>query len=160
MYQLSYIKFEDVDFDLYHRIVDSEAVMKYVIGQASSLERSQQRFQEILVANETHQQGGYYKIYDRSQLIGLGKLEYYPKEDNTIEVGYLLMEDYWGMGYGSQVAKDLIQYARNNDLAKYVIGIIDPENLASRKILLNLGLASYFVGFEDDRPTEKLRLKL
>lgn len=160
MYQLSYIKFEDVDFDLYHRIVDSDAVMKYVIGQASSLERSKKRFQEILEANETHQQGGYYKIYDRSQLIGLGKLENYPKEDNTIEVGYLLMEDFWGMGYGTQVAKDLIQFARNNDLAKYVIGIIDPENLASRKILTNSGLESYFIGTEDNRPTEKLRLKL
>lgn len=160
MYQLSYIKFEEEDFDLYHRIVNSDAVMKYVTGEASSLDRSESRFKEIISTNKSQTLGGYFKVYDRSQLIGLGKVENYIKEEDTVEVGYLLMEDFWGLGYGYQVCKDLIQFARNNELAKYVIGIIDPDNIASKKILTKNGLESYFIGTENDISTEKLRLKL
>lgn len=160
MHQLSYIKFEEVDFDLYHRIVHSDAVMKYVTGEASSLERSKHRFQEILSVNELHNLGGFFKVYDRNQLIGLGKLENYTKEVDTVEVGYLLMEEFWGIGYGSQICEDLVQFARHHNLAKFVIGIIDPDNLASKKILMKRGLETYFIGTENNVPTEKLRLKL
>jgi len=160
MYKLSYIKFEAEDFDVYHNIVNSDAVMKYITGSASTLERSKERFERILETNNTHNLGGYFKIYDRSQLIGLSKLEMYQKEDDTIEVGYILTEDFWGMGYGSTVCKDLILFARQNEMAKFVIGIIDPENIASKKILMKAGLESYFIGIENNLPTEKLRLKL
>ena len=70
------------------------------------------------------------------------------------------MQDYWGMGYGTVVCKDLIQFARNNELASYVMALIHPENIASRRILTKNGLESYFVGIENEVPTEKLRLKL
>lgn len=160
MYQLSYIKFEPEDFDLYHRIVNSDEVMKYIIGCASTLERSQFRFKSILEVNASHPKGGYFKVYDRSQLLGLAKLEMYSKEADTIEMGYVLMEEFWGLGYGSTIGQDLVQFARQNELAKYVIGIIDPANIASKRILIKCGLESYFVGEENNLPTEKLRLKL
>lgn len=160
MYKLSYIKFEEEDFDIYHKIVNSDSVMKYIIGSASTLERSTNRFKEILSANASHQLGGYFKVFDKSQIIGLAKLENYTKEENTIEVGYILMEEFWGMGYGSTICKDLVLFARQNELAKFVIGIIDPQNIASKKILMKAGLESYFIGEENDLPTEKLRLKL
>ena len=160
MYKLSYIKFEDEDFDVYHKIVDSDSVMKYITGSASTLERSTNRFKEILDANASHQLGGYFKVYDRSQLIGLAKLENYIHEEDTIEVGYILMEEFWELGYGSTICKDLVLFARQNELAKFIIGIIDPDNIASKKILMKAGLESYFVGEENNLPTEKLRLKL
>lgn len=160
MYKLSYIKFEEEDFDIYHKIVNSDIVMKYITGSASTLERSEARFKSIMEANVSHQLGGYFKVYDRSQIIGLAKLENYTKEDDTIEVGYILMEDFWGLGYGTTICQDLVLFARQNELAKFIIGIIDPDNIASKKILMNAGLESFFIGEENNLPTEKLRLKL
>jgi hypothetical protein len=40
-----------------------------------------------------------------------------------------------------------------------VIGIIDPDNAASRQLLTKFGFQSYFVGIEDEVATEKLILK-
>ena len=160
MYKLSYIKFEEVDFDSYHKIVNSDNVMKYITGSASTLERSTERFKSIMETNESHHLGGYFKVYDRNQMIGLAKLENYIHEEDTIEVGYILMEDFWGMGYGTTICQDLVSFARQHELAKFIIGIIDPENIASKKILMNAGLESYFIGEENNLPTEKLRLKL
>ena len=133
MYKLSYIKFEEEDFDLYYKIVNSDRVMHYILGCASTLERSKEKFKNILEVNASHALGGYFKVYDRSQLIGLAKLENYIKEDDTFEVGYVLMEEFWGIGYGSTVCKDLILFAKQHDIAKYIIGLIHPENIASRK---------------------------
>lgn len=41
----------------------------------------------------------------------------------------------------------------------YLIGIIDADNLASRKLLENFGIKSFFNGTEDGIPTEKLMRK-
>ncbi|MNL68026.1 hypothetical protein D3C87_1926870 [compost metagenome] len=40
-----------------------------------------------------------------------------------------------------------------------IIGIIDPDNAASKRLLEKFGFKSYFIGIEDDLPTEKLILK-
>lgn len=160
MYQLNYIKFDPEDLDIYLKIVSSDSVMKYITGKARSLNDNIKRFESILEANRIHEKGGYFKVYDRGNIIGLSKLENYPKEEHTIEVGYILMEDYWGLGYGKTICKDLIQFARMNEMASYVIGIIDPDNIASKRILTGNGLERYFVGIENDLPTEKLRMKL
>ena len=160
MHSLNYIKFEPEDLDIYLKIVSSDSVMKYITGRARSREENIKRFKGILKANTDHVKGGYFKIYDRGNVIGLGKLEYYDKEVDTIEVGYILMEDYWGIGFGKTICKDLIQFARINEMAKYIIGIIDRENIASKRILMSNGLESYFLGIENDLPTEKLRMKL
>ena len=42
---------------------------------------------------------------------------------------------------------------------KDIIGIIDPDNTASRQLLRKFGFESFFVGIEDDIATEKLLLK-
>jgi len=160
MYQLSYIKFEEEDFDVYLRIVSSDDVMKYITGKAPNLEESKIRFNNIIKSNTEHNLGGFFKIYEKGNIIGLGKLAKYDKEENTYEVGYILMEDYWGMGYGTTICKDLIQFARNNELANYVMAMIHPDNIASKRILTKNGLQSYFVGVENNLLTEKLRLKL
>ena len=160
MYQLSYIKFEPEDFDIYFKIVASDEVMKYVTGKAPNVEESKKRYARILAVNNQQPLGGFFKVYERGNLVGLAKLEKYVKENDTYEVGYLLLEEYWGMGYGTVVCKDLIQFARNNELASYVMALIHPENIASRTILIKNGLESYFVGYENEVPTEKLRLKL
>lgn len=160
MYQLSYIKFEAEDFDLYLKIVSSDEVMRFITGKAPNLEESKKRYERILAVNNQQPLGGFFKVYERGNLVGLAKLENYEKELDTYEVGYLLLEEYWGMGYGTVVCKDLIQFARNNELASFVIALIHPENIASRTVLTKNGLESYFVGTENEVPTEKLRLKL
>lgn len=47
-----------------------------------------------------------------------------------------------GMGLGSEVALILLEVARSDPRLKRVYAIIDPDNKASRKILINNGFVS------------------
>ncbi|VTM12861.1 Uncharacterised protein [Raoultella terrigena] len=49
----------------------------------------------------------------------------------------MLLPEYWGLGIASQVATILIEQARRNNEISTLIAIIDPANLASKKILTN-----------------------
>lgn len=160
MYSLSYIKYEEEDFDQYYLLVKHDAVMQYVTGKAPTLEESKIRFERIIKTNKEFNGLGYFKVYDSRQYIGLAKFAYYQDEKDFIEIGYLLFEDFWGLGYGSTICKDLISNAKQTDFAKELIALIDPENIASRKILTNHGFESFFLGEENNQPTEKLKLKL
>ena len=160
MYRLSYIKYEEEDFDQYYMLVKHDSVMQYVTGKAPTLEESKIRFERIIKTNLEYNGLGYFKVYDSRQYIGLAKFAYYQDEKDFVEIGYLLFEDFWGMGYGSTICKDLISNAKQTYFAKELIALIEPENIASRKILTNNDFESFFLGEENDQPTEKLKLKL
>lgn len=160
MYRLSYIKYEEEDFDQYYQLVKHDAVMQYVTGKAPTFEESKQRFERILKTNRQYDGLGYFKVYDSRQYIGLAKFAYYQDEKDFVEIGYLLFEDFWGMGYGSTICKDLIANAKQTEFASELIALIEPGNIASRKILINHGFETFFLGEENNLPTEKLKLKL
>ena len=67
-----------------------------------------------------------------------------------VEVGYRLAHDQWGMGYATEIARALVAFAmedvRGPGLAR-VVGVTDPANEASKRVLLKAGLA--YVGETD-----------
>lgn len=66
------------------------------------------------------------------------------------EVEYLLLLEYWGMGYGSEILRELLNKAEEMKSIQQVIGMIDPNNIASRKILLKNGFVSCKIYEIDD----------
>ena len=81
------------------------------------------------------------------------------KQSNEAEIGYMILPKYWGRGYGTGVANQLIEIASLLGLEK-IQAIIDPENVASRKILSNQGFISEIVCEIDGLPGEILSKKL
>ena len=86
-------------------------------------------------------------------------MEWYKPDETQLEIGYMLKEEFWGKGYGTMICSELLSLADTVLAKKDIIGIIDPENAASKKLLEKFGFQSYFVGIEDDLPTEKLILR-
>ena len=74
--------------------------------------------------------------------MGLAKLELDQPTATTAELGYMLLPEYWGKGIASQVVTFLIEHAKQQAYLKDLMAIIDPENIASRKILINNGFHS------------------
>ncbi len=60
---------------------------------------------------------------------------------------------------GTTICTQLIKIAKEVAPSKDIIGIIDPDNQASRKLLEKQGFIRYFIGSEDGLRTEKLILK-
>ena len=78
-------------------------------------------------------------LADSGQLMGWCGLEFLP-ETNETEVGYLLSKAFWGKGYATEAAKESVKFGVENVGLKEIIGLTDPENIASQKVLQKCGM--------------------
>lgn len=75
----------------------------------------------------------------KDELIGWSGLQYLPETDE-IEIGYLLSKPYWGKGLATESAFAGLDYGFNTLNISEIVGIVHPENIASRRVLEKLGL--------------------
>src|SRR5690606_8455558 len=160
-FDMLYRKYVPEDCPTYYALVSQDAPMKYITGRGMGLEEAIAKFQSILEINVSHPELGYFQELesDSQEIIGECKLVTYLKEPSLFEIGYLLKSEYWKQGYGTKICKHLLALAFELDPQKDIVGIIDPENAASKALLEKFGFESYFLGVEDGKATEKLRLR-
>jgi ribosomal-protein-alanine N-acetyltransferase len=74
------------------------------------------------------------------KLMGWCGLQYLPETEET-EVGFLLGKSFWGQGFATEAAKASLRYGFEDLGLKRVVGITHPENIASQRVLLKLGMS-------------------
>lgn len=153
-------KYLESDFLLYYSLVKEDKVMRYISGQGLTTVQAREKFESIIKVNARHTQMGYFKIYSHTgDCIGGCKIENSTRDKNKLEIGYILKEKFWGKGYGTMICAQLLALADEVFPTVDIIGIIDPKNVASKKLLEKFGFHSYFIGIEEGLPTEKLILE-
>ncbi|MBM7644077.1 RimJ/RimL family protein N-acetyltransferase [Scopulibacillus daqui] len=143
MNQLIFKKFKATDFKDYFRLVSNEHVMAQITERAIPLEEAQVNYQKLLEHNKKHELYGSYKVFDSvtGEFIGLGHITLNENKIEEAEIGYMILPEYWGKGYGSTIAKQLIELAKQANLS-ILKAVIGPENIPSRKILIKQGFTS------------------
>ena len=144
------------DFESFYALTGNEKVMAMITERALSKEEALKKFYYFLQNNELHRSFGSFKVLEvgSSKLLGFAKLEITKEKPNEAELGYMLMPEFWGKGLGSEIAKYLLEVAKSDPDLKRVYAITDPDNIASRKILLKNGFVSEEVGQIDGLPSE------
>jgi len=125
-------KFTTNDFNSYFKLVSNYEVMKMITEKGLTHEEALKDFNKIIETNSIHPILGTYKVFNlANDFIGLAKLEIRESKDAEAELGYMLLT-----------------------------AIIDPINMASRKILIkNNFISKEFKDF-DGLPGEVLELEL
>jgi [ribosomal protein S5]-alanine N-acetyltransferase len=59
-----------------------------------------------------------------------------------VDVGYAFLESAWGKGYAEEAARGVLRYAQGPLGLGTICAIINPSNLASRRVLEKIGLRS------------------
>ncbi|PEA24960.1 GNAT family N-acetyltransferase [Bacillus cereus] len=157
MHKLHFKKFEATDFNIYFQLVSNERVMAQITERAILLEEAQNDYEKLLRRNEKHKLVGSYKVYDSAtnEFIGLGHVTVHEDHVKEAEIGYMILPEHWGKRYGSYIARELIEIAKQTDV-NVLKAIIDPNNIPSRKILINVGFTSDVVCEIDGLPGEIL----
>ncbi|MDZ5608082.1 GNAT family N-acetyltransferase [Bacillus pseudomycoides] len=157
MQRLNFKKFEATDFKDYFQLVSNEQVMAQITERAIPLKEAKVNYQKLLERNEKYELYGSYKVSDSvtNEFIGLGHFTLNEKEREEAEIGYMILPTYWGKGYGTTIAKQLIELAKQTKL-NVLKAIIDPENIPSRKILIKQGFTSEKICEIDGLPGEIL----
>lgn len=137
--RLTFVHYAAEDFEDYFRLVSNADVMKMVTGRPLLRDEAEKRYKEMLKINLESPEIGHFKLSLSSDggFVGHSKLEMTKKGE--AEIGYLMMPDYWGKGYGNEIAKTLISIRKKVNEIQNLIAIIDPENTASKKILMKQG---------------------
>lgn len=76
---------------------------------------------------------------DKNQIIGFIMIKGYPNEAGEVIVGYGIEESYRKNGYATEALKKLTKWIFNNPKAKCVIADTERYNIASHKVLENVG---------------------
>ncbi len=158
--KITYIKYTAPDFSIFETLVYDDDIMRYISGQALSEKQARNKFDSILGINGQEENLGYFKVYDANgDFLGDCKLERHKQDSSKLEIGYILKKNYWGQGYGIQLCTAMLTLANDFYPNHDIIGIIDPDNIASKRLLEKFEFESFFIGMEDELPTEKLILK-
>ena len=92
--------------------------------------------------------------------LGYGKMVLDTENKAEAETGYMLFPEYWGRGYATEITKLLVEKAEKTGILDRVTAIIDPENTASRNVLLKNGFVSEKICDIDGLPGEILCKRL
>ena len=123
------------DYDDYAQWYQNKKITAYITGQALTEEETRSRFKQVLEDNNAHDQLGWFAALNRdnSQFIGIGKLVLQNK--GLVEIGYGLIPELWGAGYGTEMTACLLDHAEQFHFIKTITAIAFPLNEASIKIL-------------------------
>lgn len=151
-------KFTSVDFDEYYKLVSDENVMSMITERGIPLDETMKNYNLLLKNNELHKSFGNFKVIETStnNFIGSALLRVKEESSTEAEIGYMLLPTYWGKGIGGEIARLLIDKAKYETQINKITAIIDPNNTASRKILINNGFTSEKVCEMDGLPGEIL----
>jgi ribosomal-protein-alanine N-acetyltransferase len=144
------------DFESFFSLTGNEKVMAMITERPLSEEEALEKFNYFLENNELYNSFGSFKVLevDSSKLLGFAKLEITKEKPEEAELGYMLLPEFWGRGLGNEIAEILLDVAISDPNLRRVYANTDPNNVASRKILINNGFASEEIGVIDGLPSE------
>ncbi|MBZ9688545.1 GNAT family N-acetyltransferase [Clostridium estertheticum] len=139
------------DFQYFLTLVSNEKIMVMNYGRVFLLEEAKNYYKRLLENNNIHKEFGHFKVFEKATDIFIGSGALSINDDFTeAEVEYLLLPEYWGKGYGSEIVGELLNKAEETKSIQQVTAITDPNNIGSKKILLNNGFISLKIYKIDD----------
>jgi len=138
---------EDDAGPLFEILSDGEALL-YFPGPKIPSREQVQRLVESQIRHWERHGYGWWAVQERDRagkepvhaLIGWCGLGFLP-ETGEVEVSYLLGKPYWGRGLITEGARASVRYGFETVRADEIVGIVHPENAASRRVLVKLGMS-------------------
>ena len=139
--RLYFREFTENDVYLLFELNSNPNVIKYVHEPAPTLENvTNILFNSILPQYKLYIYGRWaVHLQNDNEFVGWCGLKYI-KEDDEIDLGYRIKEEYWGKGYGYEAAQATIDYGFRNLKLKCIAATVLPENIASWKIMEKCGM--------------------
>ncbi|MEF9478719.1 GNAT family N-acetyltransferase [Chryseobacterium sp. 1B4] len=126
------------ELNLFLDLFKSENVTRYL--PYKSPEELKEMFEKALV---DYKQGplSRWGIFDaeNGDFVGVCLARVFSENTDWIEIGYMLLENHWGKGIGTQVSRALVGYCYAAEPHKNIVALTDLDNIGSQKVLLNSG---------------------
>ena len=139
--RIGFAKWEQDDIELASSIWGNPLVMQFLSsrGYYTEDEIRQRLDQEINYFKENKIQ--YWKLYEKISFsfIGCCGLKPCDARDNSLELGFQFLPNFWGVGYAMEASSFCISYSLNIIKNDQIFSRHHPENTNSAKLLQKLG---------------------
>ena len=148
------------DLEPFHEMHSNINVMRYVRGAAMTREENEKELPELIQKyTEANNDFWIYAIERKSDNEFVGIVALVKDDQNDDELGYRFLEKYWGMGYGLEICRGLIQYCTSVGFPK-LIGYVADVNVASAKILEKCNFKEVSKGIEPNLKIPETKYEL
>ena len=140
------------DAEALHAVNSNPQVMKYINEPEATVEQTRQYLQNGPLKDYEKYGFGRHACIDKAngKLIGFSGIKYLP-EFELVDVGYRFLPEYWGKGLATETSKLTMRYGLDECGLDNLIGLAQPGNHASIRVLEKLGMAHHQrVNFRDD----------
>jgi RimJ/RimL family protein N-acetyltransferase len=88
----------------------------------------------------------------------LGRAGFGPLDDD-VEMGYLLLKEFWGLGYASEALNGLIKWGFENLSYERLIALAPLDHLASQKVIEKCGMVYFKIDSYQNTPCRFYEVK-
>lgn len=126
---------QESDQSAYFDMMGNPNVMSLIPREIMSKNESDKHLVEFIKTYD-HQSGlRIWAIELKSEKEFIGLCAFLKNNKNEDEIGYRLREKYWGIGYGTEITRGLIDFGFNNLGTDLITADVYVDNLRSVKIL-------------------------
>ena len=146
-------KFSIDDYQSVYEFGSNVEVQKYTGDEIlTSLNLAKAIITEVLFSD--YKKYGYGRLAaifkPENKIIGFAGLKYLPEFAKT-DIGFRFLPEYWGKGIATEVSLAIIRYGFEILKLENIIGIADPMNIGSCRVLEKVGLKFYkFDTYDED----------
>jgi RimJ/RimL family protein N-acetyltransferase len=133
-------QFREQDFAAYFDLFSDAEVRRYVGGGVMPTREEAWRHMAMVAGIWSIRGYGQWAIEEKAsgELIGRAGA-WFPEGFPEIEVGWVIRRDRWGSGFATEAGGEALRQAFATLDVTHVISMIDPENVASRRVAEKLG---------------------
>ena len=151
--QLIFRKLALTDTDFYYQLTGDPKVMEFISGAAHSREESEAELRRVIDKFQQDSIQGVWVAQDpqSKKVVGVGAL--IPMQSGELEIGYRVLSEAWGNGYGTSICRKLIQIAESHQFRKLVARVAS-KNRPSIRILEKAGFS--FITYEENEHQDQI----
>ncbi len=133
-------QFREQDFEAYFRLFTDPEVRRFVGGGAKPTRGEVWRHMAMVAGIWSIRGYGQWAIEEKAsgELLGRSGV-WFPEGFPEIEVGWLIRRERWGSGFATEAGAEALRQAFATLGVAHVISLIDPDNVASRRVAEKLG---------------------
>ncbi len=128
------------DFSSFHEMQGNSRVMRYTTGMPMTQAENEEDLKRVIsLYHKANNDYWVWGIVRKEDAQWIGTCALINNEKNENEIGYRLLERFWGMGYGMEITHGLIDYCFNQLKVDALVAYVHQENIVSIKILEQSG---------------------
>ena len=141
--RLTLREFDEEDVEAYYRIGSNAAVVRYTgTGPLESLDQARQVLRANPLADYRRDGFGRWTcvLKTSGEIIGFAGLKRLA-DLNEVDVAFWLLPEHWGAGLATEAGRATLAYGFEHLGLRQIIGLVDPQNLGSIRVLEKLGMS-------------------